>query len=96
MAIIYIGQKLGSIDRIRKHVDMRVPRSAGCVTFLRDGLVVEVVNTSSMRETVYERVCGWRNVHIHARLDYADQVEICEGTVEGDVQYPKNETYCAY
>lgn len=93
---IYIGSKLGNADKIRKQVDTRVPRSAGCVTFFKDGLTVETVNTTSVREIVYERVCGWRNVHIHARLDYADQIDICTGAEGATQQRPRNEIYCSY
>ncbi|WP_048128634.1 hypothetical protein [Methanosarcina sp. WH1] len=49
MVGIYIGQKLGSADRVRKQVDIRIPRSAGEVTFLKDGIIVEMICTTNMR-----------------------------------------------
>ncbi|WP_157197066.1 hypothetical protein [Methanosarcina lacustris] len=56
-------------------------------------MTIETVNTTNMRDTIYERVCSWRPIHIHADLGYADQVEI-RTDVTGAAQQPRNETYC--
>lgn len=96
MARIYIGSKPGNAYRIRKQVDARVPRSSGEVTFCKDGLIVETVYTTNMREIVYVRVCGWRPVHVHANMGYADQVEIQTGITDATQQQPQNEVYCPY
>ncbi|HOW15303.1 hypothetical protein [Methanosarcina sp.] len=70
--------------------------SAGEVIFYKDSLIIEKVDTTNMREIVYEQVCEWMPVHRWANLNYADQVKICAGTEGTDMQRSHNQTYCPY
>lgn len=86
--------------KIRKDVDLRIPRARGAVTFCKNGKVIESVYTSNMREIVYERMCGWDTIHIKSKPDYADFIQFYAGmmpqgfaTVEAT---PQNEIHCPY